>query len=147
MPEDSNELFQKLLEDLKELAEYVNSPSRDRPIFFDNNKDHSVQSKEYLKNSSEISSLNSNQEKEGPPQDSNIRQLIREECSIEVCEEQKHNMEDTILELVEICRKKSFFELVLILSENEVTSQDKRECDVPVCENSPVCDDHYEILS
>nr|GEV61915.1 hypothetical protein [Tanacetum cinerariifolium] len=51
-------------------------------------------------------SLNSNQEKEEPPQDSDIRQLIREECCIEVCEEQKQNMENTILELVEICRQK-----------------------------------------
>nr|GEX01526.1 hypothetical protein [Tanacetum cinerariifolium] len=38
-------------------------------------------------------------------------------------------------------------ELEPILSENEVTSEDKRECDVPVCENSPVCDDHSEIFS
>nr|GEY87660.1 hypothetical protein [Tanacetum cinerariifolium] len=38
-------------------------------------------------------------------------------------------------------------ELVPILSENEVTSEDKRNCDVPVCENSPICDDHSEILS
>nr|GEW93601.1 hypothetical protein [Tanacetum cinerariifolium] len=38
-------------------------------------------------------------------------------------------------------------ELVLILSENEVTSEDKRECDVPVYENSPICDDHYDIFS
>nr|GEY48464.1 hypothetical protein [Tanacetum cinerariifolium] len=101
-PKDSNELFQKLLEDLKELAEYVNSPSRDRPNFFDNNEDHSVQNKEYSENSSnEIDASNSNQEKEGPPQDSDIRQLIREECYIEVCEEQKQNMKNTILELVE----------------------------------------------
>nr|GFC43313.1 hypothetical protein [Tanacetum cinerariifolium] len=65
---------------------------------------------EYLENSSkEIAALNSNQEKEGPPQDSHIRQLIREECCIEVCEEQKHNMEDTILELVEICRQKELY--------------------------------------
>nr|GFC59909.1 hypothetical protein [Tanacetum cinerariifolium] len=57
-PEDSKELFQKLLEDLKELAEY----------------------KESLENSfNEIATWNSNQEKEGPPQDSDIRQLIREE--------------------------------------------------------------------
>nr|GEX30657.1 hypothetical protein [Tanacetum cinerariifolium] len=63
-PEDSNELFQKLLEDLKELAEYINSPSRDHPSFFDNNEDHSVQNKEYSSN--EIASSNSNQEKEGP---------------------------------------------------------------------------------
>nr|GEW37194.1 hypothetical protein [Tanacetum cinerariifolium] len=37
-------------------------------------------------------------------------------------------------------------ELVPILSENEVTSEDKRECDMPVCENSPICDDHSEIF-
>nr|GEX18711.1 hypothetical protein [Tanacetum cinerariifolium] len=37
--------------------------------------------------------------------------------------------------------------LVPILSENEVTSEDKRECDVLVCENSPICDDHSEIFS
>nr|GEZ47968.1 hypothetical protein [Tanacetum cinerariifolium] len=58
-PENSNELFQKLLEDLKELAEY----------------------KESLENSSkEIDVSNSNQEKEDPPQDSDIHQLIKE-CS------------------------------------------------------------------
>nr|GEZ86078.1 hypothetical protein [Tanacetum cinerariifolium] len=38
------------------------------------------------------------QEKEGPPQDSDIRQLIREECCIEVCRKQKQNMENTLLE-------------------------------------------------
>nr|GEY66149.1 hypothetical protein [Tanacetum cinerariifolium] len=54
---------------------------------------HSVQYKENLENS-----LNSNQEKEGPPQDFDIRQLIREECCIEVCEEQKQKIEDTILD-------------------------------------------------
>nr|GEW28667.1 hypothetical protein [Tanacetum cinerariifolium] len=211
-PKDSNELFQKLLEDLKELAEY----------------------KESLKNSSNETASNSNREKEGPPQDFDIRQLIREECCIEVCEEQKQNMEDTILELVDICRQKELLcmhdnevknvveqsakcgnpsieslhnfrvihkssislkntsqispvhavapilstkepeyspsmgyehsnttleteldeiiksgveELILILSENEVTLEDKRECDVPVCENFPICDDHYDIFS
>nr|GFB39842.1 hypothetical protein [Tanacetum cinerariifolium] len=38
-------------------------------------------------------------------------------------------------------------ELVQILSENEGTSEDKRECDMLVCENSPICDDHSEIFS
>nr|GEX71599.1 hypothetical protein [Tanacetum cinerariifolium] len=37
-------------------------------------------------------------------------------------------------------------ELVQILSENEVTSEDKTKCDVPVCENFPICDDHSEIF-
>nr|GEV70672.1 hypothetical protein [Tanacetum cinerariifolium] len=208
-PEDSNKLFQKLLEDLKELAEY----------------------KESLEiSSNEIAASNSNQEKEGPPQDSDIHQLIREECCIEVCEDQKQNMENTILELVEIYRQKELLcmhdnvddliesalnsklllinsqrlnkkeqevknvmeqpterktlapivstkepeyspsmgyehpnttsetksdeilksgveELVPIQRECEVTSEDKMECDMPVCENSLICDDHSEIFS
>nr|GEW11529.1 hypothetical protein [Tanacetum cinerariifolium] len=37
-------------------------------------------------------------------------------------------------------------ELVPVLSESEVTSDDKTECDVPVCENSPICDDHSKIF-
>nr|GEZ72687.1 hypothetical protein [Tanacetum cinerariifolium] len=41
-PEDSNELFQKLLEDLKELAEYDKSTNKDRPIFLNDNEDHPV---------------------------------------------------------------------------------------------------------
>nr|GEY35584.1 hypothetical protein [Tanacetum cinerariifolium] len=214
-------------DDLKELAEYVNSPSRDHPIFSDNNEDHSDNS------SKEISSSSSKSEKEGPPQNFDIRQLIKEECCVEVSEEQKQNMEDTILELMEICRQKellcihdnvddliksalnskllsihsnsqrlnkkkqevknvvkqptecrtliekslqnfrvihkssislnntsqisSVHAIAPILStkepeyspsmgENEVTLEDKRECDLPVCENSPVCDDHSEIF-
>nr|GEZ93756.1 hypothetical protein [Tanacetum cinerariifolium] len=68
---------------------------------------HSAQHKEYPENSSnEIVVLNYNQEKEGPPQDSDIHQLIREECCIEVCAEQNQKIEDTILELVKICRQK-----------------------------------------
>nr|GEV61608.1 hypothetical protein [Tanacetum cinerariifolium] len=207
--EDSNKLFQKLLEDLKELAEYNES----------------------LENSfKEIATSNSNEEKKEPPQDSDIHQLIREECCVEVSEEQKQNMEDTILELVKICRQKELLcmhdnvedliesafntkllsinsqrldkkeqevknvveqpaergnltpilstkepeyspsmgyehsnttpemesdeiiksgveELVPILNENEVTLEDKKECDMPVCENSPVCDNHSDIFS
>nr|GEV19761.1 hypothetical protein [Tanacetum cinerariifolium] len=105
-PEDPNELFQKLLGDLKELAEYENSQSRDRPIFLNDDEDHSNQNKECFENSSdEIAASNPNQE---PPQDFDIHQLI-EECSTEVCEEQKQNMEDTILELVKIYRQKELF--------------------------------------
>nr|GEW17535.1 hypothetical protein [Tanacetum cinerariifolium] len=36
-------------------------------------------------------------------------QLIREECCIKVCTEQKKNMEDTMLELVEVCHQKEFY--------------------------------------
>nr|GEZ64111.1 hypothetical protein [Tanacetum cinerariifolium] len=43
-----------------------------------------------------------------PPQNSNICQLIREECYVEVPEQQKHKMEDTMFELVKICQEKEF---------------------------------------
>nr|GEX30924.1 reverse transcriptase domain-containing protein [Tanacetum cinerariifolium] len=47
---------------------------KDCPTFFNDNEDHSVQYKEYLENSSkEIAASNSNQDKEKPPQDSDIR--------------------------------------------------------------------------
>nr|GFA18472.1 hypothetical protein [Tanacetum cinerariifolium] len=200
-PENPNELFQKLLEDLKELAEYEKSQSRDQ--------------------------------KEEPAQDFDIRKLIREECCVEASEEQKQNMEDTMLELVKICRQKELLcthdnvddliesalnskllsiksqrldkkeqevkniveqpaergnlapilstkkldyspsmvyehsnttpkiesdeiiksgveELVPILSENEVTSEYKKECDVLICEDSStsdICDNHSNIFS
>nr|GEW78815.1 hypothetical protein [Tanacetum cinerariifolium] len=92
-PEDSNKLFQKLLEDLKKLAEYDQSISTDRPIFLNDNEDHPVQNKESPENSSEETVVSkTNQE---PPQDSDIHQLI-EECSIKVPEEQKQKMEDTM---------------------------------------------------
>nr|GEZ53226.1 hypothetical protein [Tanacetum cinerariifolium] len=38
-------------------------------------------------------------------------------------------------------------ELIQILSENEVTLEDKRECDMLVCENTLICDDHFKIFS
>nr|GEW32291.1 hypothetical protein [Tanacetum cinerariifolium] len=53
--EDTNELFQKLLEDLQiiseELVEYINSPSWNRPTFYDDDEEHSIQYKEYLEKS------------------------------------------------------------------------------------------------
>nr|GFA67367.1 hypothetical protein [Tanacetum cinerariifolium] len=246
-PEDSNALFQKLLEDLQIIKEL----KCNHPTLFDNNEDHS---------SNEIATSNSNQEKEGPPQDSDVRHQIREECCIEVSEEKKQKMKDTILELVKICRQKELLcmhdnvddliesalnskllssnsqrlkkekqevknvveqpakrstrvieslqnfrvihkssislnntsqislvhavasilsakepeyspsmgyehpnttpetesdeiikfgveELVPIQSENEVTSEDKKEYDIPVYTNSPICNDHSKILS
>nr|GEZ11608.1 hypothetical protein [Tanacetum cinerariifolium] len=53
--------------------------------------------------------MNFNQKKEEPPQNSDIRQHIREECGIKVCEKQKQNMEDTMLELLEVYRQKEFY--------------------------------------
>nr|GEZ46840.1 reverse transcriptase domain-containing protein [Tanacetum cinerariifolium] len=91
-PEDTNELFQKLLEDLQiineELAEYINSPSWNRLIFYNDDEENYVQYKEYITNSLNF----------------DIRQLVREECCIEVCREKKKKMEDTMLELLEEAR-------------------------------------------
>nr|GEZ26694.1 hypothetical protein [Tanacetum cinerariifolium] len=224
---------------------------------------YSDQNEESFENpSNEIAVSNSNEEKEGPSQDFDIRHLIREECCVEVSEEQKQNIEDTMLELVKIYRQKEFLcihdniddliesalnskllsinsqclereqqevknvveqpaesgnrieslknfrvihkssisfkntsqissihavatilstkepeyspsmgyehsnttletksdeiiksgveELVPLLSENEVTSEDKRECDVLICEDSStsdICDNHSDIFS
>nr|GEU56841.1 hypothetical protein [Tanacetum cinerariifolium] len=148
-PENPNELFQKLLEDLKELAEYENSPSRDHPIFLNDDENHPDQNKESLENSSkEIATSNSNEKKEEPPQDFDIRQLIREECCVEVCEEQKQNMEDTILELVKICRQKELLcmhdnvddliESALNSKLISINSQDKTEQEVKNVVEQPV---------
>nr|GEV20678.1 hypothetical protein [Tanacetum cinerariifolium] len=37
--------------------------------------------------------------------------------------------------------------LLPIPSECEVTLEDKRECDLPIYENSPICDNHYDTFS
>nr|GEX81824.1 hypothetical protein [Tanacetum cinerariifolium] len=66
---------------------------------------HSIQNEKSL---NEIAVLNLNEEKEDPSQDSDIRQLIRKECSVEASEEQKQSMEDTMFELVKICQEKEF---------------------------------------
>nr|GEW18554.1 reverse transcriptase domain-containing protein [Tanacetum cinerariifolium] len=115
---------------------------------------HSVQNEE---SSNEITILNSNQEKEEPPQDSDICQLIREECSTEVSEEQKQKPEHLLsmgYEHLSITPETESDEvtesntenLLPIPSECEVALEDKRECDVPISENSPVCDNHSDIF-
>nr|GEV11149.1 hypothetical protein [Tanacetum cinerariifolium] len=190
-PENPNELFQKLLEHLKELAEYENSRSRDHPIFLNDNEEHSDQNKESLENSStEIATSNSNEEKEEPPQDSDIRKLIREECSVEVSEndlnlkhlstnsnsqrlereqqdvknvveqpaergnQPKHSLSMGYKHLnitpeteSDEVTESNAENLLPIQSECEVTSEDESKCDVPISENSPICDNNSEILS
>nr|GFD58859.1 hypothetical protein [Tanacetum cinerariifolium] len=42
-----------------------------------------------------------------PPQDSDIHRLIKE-CSVKALEEQKQNMEKTMLDLAKICHHKQF---------------------------------------
>nr|GFC61716.1 hypothetical protein [Tanacetum cinerariifolium] len=86
-----------------------------------------------------------------PPQDSDIHQLI-EEYSVEVPEQQKQNMEKTMLDLVKICHHKQFLciyddvdnliESALdskLLSINSINSQrlDKKEQEVKIVEEQP----------
>ncbi|GKE57166.1 hypothetical protein Tco_1496351 [Tanacetum coccineum] len=49
------------------------------------------------------------QEKQVSSPNSVFRQLIEEICGTKVCEKQKQNMEDTMLDLLEICRKKELY--------------------------------------
>ncbi|GJS20278.1 hypothetical protein Tco_0448910 [Tanacetum coccineum] len=49
------------------------------------------------------------QEKQVPSPNSVFRQLIEEICGTKVCEDQKQNMEDTMLDLLEICRQKELY--------------------------------------
>nr|GFB30665.1 hypothetical protein [Tanacetum cinerariifolium] len=136
----------KLLKDLKELAEYDQSTSTDRSIFLNDNEDHPVQNKESPENSSEENIVSkTNQE---PPQDSDIHQLI-EECSVEVPEEQKQNMEKMMLDLVKICPHKQFLcmhddvdnliESALDFKLLSINSQrlDKKEQEVKIVEEQP----------
>nr|GFA74702.1 hypothetical protein [Tanacetum cinerariifolium] len=101
---------------LKELAKYDQSTNTDRPIFLNSDEGHSVQDKESLENPfNEIADNESDLEPEATtdtelsgtkdihplavqesPHDSDICQLIKEECSVEVPEEQKQKIENTI---------------------------------------------------
>ncbi|GJZ63660.1 hypothetical protein Tco_0620081 [Tanacetum coccineum] len=49
------------------------------------------------------------QEKQVPSPNSVFRQLIKETCGIKVYEEEKQNMEDTMLELLKDCRQKELY--------------------------------------
>nr|GEW88178.1 integrase, catalytic region, zinc finger, CCHC-type, peptidase aspartic, catalytic [Tanacetum cinerariifolium] len=113
--EDTNELFQKLFEDLQiireELLEYINSP------------------------------------KKSPDAIAPI--LSTEEPKYSLSMRYKHLNTTSETESYEII-KSGVEELVPIPKEYEVTSKDKRECDMLVCEDSSTFDDyddHSKILS
>nr|GFD05127.1 hypothetical protein [Tanacetum cinerariifolium] len=106
---------------LKKLAEYDQSTSTDRPIFLNGDEGHSVQDKESIENSfNEIADLEPEATMDTglpsaedihplavqePPREADICQLI-EECCEEVPEEQKLDIEKTMLDLVKICHHK-----------------------------------------
>nr|GEZ92921.1 hypothetical protein [Tanacetum cinerariifolium] len=114
----------KLREDVRnireELSEYINSPSWNRPIFFfDDDEEHSVQYKEYLKKSSDaIAPILPNEEPE---------------YSISMGYEHLNTTPKTESDEVTESSAKN---LVPIPSEYEVTSDDESEYDVPVKDDS-----------
>nr|GEV02460.1 hypothetical protein [Tanacetum cinerariifolium] len=125
-PEDTNEFIHKLLEDLKiiseELAEYINSLSWNRPTFYNNDEEHSIQYKEYLENSSNAIAPDlpiEEPEYSLSMRDYNLSTILETES-------------DKVI-------KSSVKNLVRILSESKVTSDNENECDVPIKdESSPI---------
>nr|GEY37456.1 hypothetical protein [Tanacetum cinerariifolium] len=122
-PEDTNELFQKLLEDLQiiseELTEYINSPSWNHPTFYDDDEEHSIQYKEYLENSSNAI----------------IPVLPTEEPEYSLSMGYEHLSTIPKTESDEVI-KSSAKNLLPIPSEYKVTYDDESECDVPVKDES-----------
>ncbi|GJW81686.1 hypothetical protein Tco_0145661 [Tanacetum coccineum] len=134
-PEDIQELLHKLLKDLQiireELAEYINSPSWNRPAFYDDDDEYTIQYKEYLENSS--NAITPDLPTEEP------------DNSLSMGDEHLSTIPET--ESDEVI-KSSVEDLVPIPSESEGISDDT--CDVPFCDNSPpldVLNDHFEIFS
>nr|GEY70865.1 hypothetical protein [Tanacetum cinerariifolium] len=122
-PEDTNELFQKLLEDLQiiseELVEYINSPSWNRPTFYEDDEVHSIQYKEYLEKSPDVIAP--------------VLPTEEPEYSLSIGYEHPSTIPE--IESDEVI-KSSVKNLVPIPSEYEDTSDDESECDVPVKDES-----------
>nr|GEZ71958.1 hypothetical protein [Tanacetum cinerariifolium] len=153
-PEDSNELFQKLLKDLKELAEYDQSTSTDRPIFLNDNEDHHVQNREQEVKIVEEQPAECRNRIEKSLQ--NFRVIHKSSISLNTSQISSIHEVAPILSTKEPKKSLSMgYEhlsitpemksaevtesnaknLLPIPSECEVTSKDKRECDELVCDN------------
>nr|GFB14274.1 hypothetical protein [Tanacetum cinerariifolium] len=118
-PEDSNELFQKLLKDLKELAEYDQSTSTDHPIFLNDNEDHPVQNRESPENSSKENKQN---------MEKTMLDLVK------ICHHKQFLcMHDHVDDLIESDLDSK------LLSINSINSQrlDKKEQEVKIVEEQP----------
>nr|GEW01785.1 hypothetical protein [Tanacetum cinerariifolium] len=111
-PEDTHELLCKLIKDLQiineKLAEFTNSPSWNRPTFYNDDDEYSIQYKEYLKNSSNaIAPI-----------------LPTEEPDNSLCMEDEHLSTIPETESDEVI-KSSVKNLVPIPSESEVTTENE----------------------
>nr|GEU49307.1 hypothetical protein [Tanacetum cinerariifolium] len=142
-PEDTNELFQKILEDLQiireELSEYINSPSWNHPTFYDNDDEYSILYKEYLENSSNAITT--------------VLPTKEPEYSLSMGYEHLNSILETESDEVIESSVKNLFP---IPSEYDVTFDDESECDVPVKDESssvfttfsnPIFDDNDDFTS
>ncbi|GJY66010.1 hypothetical protein Tco_0468248 [Tanacetum coccineum] len=127
--EDIQELMSKLLEDVRnineELSEYINCPSWNRPIFYDNDDD------EYTIIYSKPKAITPD------------LPTVEPDNSLSMGDEHLSTIPETDKVI-----KSSVENLVLIPSESKGISEDT--CDVPVCEDPLIFDalnDHSEILS
>ncbi|GKA11297.1 hypothetical protein Tco_0690730, partial [Tanacetum coccineum] len=136
-PEDIQELLHELLENLQiiseELAEYINCPSWNRPAFYDDDDEYTIQYREYLENSSKA--ITHDLPTEEP------------EYSLSMGDEHLSTIPET--ESDELI-KSSVENLVPIPSESEDFSNNKSECDMAVCDDftnffNPLfdCDDDF----
>nr|GEZ57222.1 hypothetical protein [Tanacetum cinerariifolium] len=131
-PEDLNELFQKLLKNLKELAEYDQSTGTDRPIFLNDNEDHPVQNKESPENSSEETEQEVKNVVEQPAECGNCI------APIQSTKEPEHllNMRYEHLSITpetesDEVKESNVENLLPIPSKYEVTLEDEIECEMP----------------
>nr|GEX03721.1 hypothetical protein [Tanacetum cinerariifolium] len=123
-PEEIPELTCKLRKDVrnirKELAEYINSPSWNSPTFFyDKDEEYSIQYKEYLE--------------KFPDAVTTVLPTEEPEYSLSMGYEHLSTIPETESDEV---TKSSAKNLLPILSEYEVTSDDESECDVPIKDES-----------
>nr|GEY06583.1 putative reverse transcriptase domain-containing protein [Tanacetum cinerariifolium] len=127
--------------------------------------------------SNEIAVSNSNQEKEEPSQEFDIHQLIEECSTevrekqkmedtmlelVKICQEKEFLcIHDDIDDLIESALNSKLLliksnsqhldkkeqEVKNVIDECEVALEDKKECDLPIYENSPICDNHSDTFS
>nr|GEV91079.1 hypothetical protein [Tanacetum cinerariifolium] len=152
-PEDTNELFQKLLEDLhiinEELAEYINFSSWNRPTFYNNDEEH-YEVKNIVEQPTKhgtriVESLQNFRVKKSSTSLNNTSQisLVNAIAPILPTKEPEYSFSMGYEHLSTIPKtesdeviESSVKKLVQIPSEYEVTSDDESECDVPIKDES-----------
>ncbi|GKA73721.1 hypothetical protein Tco_0780023 [Tanacetum coccineum] len=94
VPETKNELY-KMMEDF---TERMNQELHKQEVLLAAQREQEL-----------LAQKQAAQEKQVPSPNSVFRQLIEETCGTKVCEEEKQNMEDTMLDLLKICQQKELY--------------------------------------